>query len=163
MAARITIFAICLYVVGCALVAPTPVEGFGGYAFHSGYTAIKADMARDGYSLADADDRSLWYDGTLYGFSVQFAYDFSHGELAGGYVEIHDLSVRAWEEVGSELDDVYPGARSLSCSSDSEHCRVLCTVDAKIIHLLTKDREVHVIRYYERAPQNDCYSDRRSN
>ena len=162
MEAKTAIIAICLCVVGCAPVAPKPVEGFAGYSFHSGYAAIKADMERDGYSLADADDRSLWYDGTLYGYPVQFAYDFSRGELSGGYFDIHDLSVSAWDEVGSELDDVYPGARSMPCSSGGEYCRVLCTVDAKIVHLLSDDREAHVIRYDERSPQNDCYSGRRT-
>jgi len=163
LTASIAIMAICLCVAGCAPMAPKPVEGFAGYAFHSSYDGVRDDMTDEGYVLADSDQQNLWYDGTLYGYPVQFAYDFSHGELSGGYFDIYDVSASAWDDVGSELDKVYPGARSLPCSSGSEYCRVLCTVDAKLVHLLSDDREVHVVRYYERSPQHACNSDRSSN
>lgn len=161
--ARTAIMAICLCVAGCAPMAPKPVEGFAGYAFHSSYDGVRDDMTDEGYVLADSDERSLWYDGTLYGYPVQFAYDFSHDELSGGYFDIYDVSASAWDDVGSELDEVYSRATSMPCSSGGEYCRVLCTADAKIVHLLSDDREVHVVRYYERSPQHTCNSDRESN
>ena len=160
---RISVALACMTAAsGCGTASPSQPEGFSGYAFHSSYDGIRNDMTDEGYTLVDSDERSLWYEGDFVGYPTEFAYNFARGELSGGYFDIQDQSVAAWKKVESELDEVYPGAKSMPCSSGNPYCRIVCSVDAKIIHLLTDDRDVHVLRYYERSPVNGCDSDHRS-
>lgn len=155
----VTILALWAAIAGCMTTNPTQPRGFAGYAFHSGYSAIKDDMERSGYGLVDEDEVSIWYDGTLYGLPVQLSYEFDEYELVGGYIDVLELSEASWHSVGKYLADKYPLSTKEPCQNTDKLCRIICTGDAKIVHLLSDDREVHVVRYFERTPRHRCGRD----
>lgn len=131
-------------------------RGFAGYEFHSGYGAIRDDMERSGYTVLDQDEGNLWFDGTMYGSPVHFNYSFRDREMVGGYIDVLNLSEASWAAFHQGLIAAYPLADTGACASASEFCRVFCTADAKIIHLLSGDEDIHVVRYDELTPQTRC-------
>ena len=114
---------------------------------------------RSGYQLIESNDEVLLYDGTWQSFPVQFSYGFNSGELTGGYIDVLELSEASWHSVGNYLAGKYPLSTTEPCQNTDRLCQIICAGDAKIVHLLSDDREVHVVRYYERTPQHPCGRD----
>ena len=144
---------------GCTVLDQAQPRGFAGYSFHSDQIAIMEDMNRSGYQLIESSGETLLYSGTWQSFPVQFSYGFNSGELTGGYIDVLELSEASWHSVGKYLTGKYPLSTKEPCQNTDKLCQIICTGDAKIIHLLSDDREVHVVRYFERTPRHPCGND----
>ena len=144
------------FLSGCTAVPDYGPEGFSSFAFGSSHAYVQAEMVDDGYGALLVTEEELWYEGELYGYPVDFMYEFETDQLIGGIWDIRELTADAWRRVGEQLSAVYPNAAVNTCSSGSPSCRIYCTSDARIVHLLNADEDVHAVRYYEQSRDEEC-------